>query len=205
MGRVHGLRRVLRRHGGAGARHPAPPTDPSARAGVHIGGWAGGSSYPLQELLDLEPDERATRQMELLDTRWDAAVAQREPRPRGDDQQPHGSRSMPRRRGSPAPACRRGGLSNQLEARAHHDTSDRLGAITCPTLVCGGRYDGIAPPANSEFLADAIPHARLALFDGGTPVLAAGPDVDAGGDVLLDGEPPRPSSARRGRAAAGVA
>jgi 3-oxoadipate enol-lactonase len=42
-----------------------------------------------------------------------------------------------------------------------------LGAIACPTLVCGGRFDGIAPPANSEFLAGAIPGARLELFDGG--------------------------------------
>jgi 3-oxoadipate enol-lactonase len=55
----------------------------------------------------------------------------------------------------------------QLEARSHHDTADRLGQIRCPTLVCGGRYDGIAPPANSEFLAEAIPGARLEFFDGG--------------------------------------
>ena len=33
--------------------------------------------------------------------------------------------------------------------------------------MCGGRFDGIAPPANSEFLARAIPGAQLALFDGG--------------------------------------
>ncbi len=33
--------------------------------------------------------------------------------------------------------------------------------------MCGGRFDGIAPPANSEFLAGAIPGARLAMFDGG--------------------------------------
>jgi pimeloyl-ACP methyl ester carboxylesterase len=33
--------------------------------------------------------------------------------------------------------------------------------------VCGGRFDGIAPPANSEFLAQAIPGAGLRLFDGG--------------------------------------
>ena len=59
------------------------------------------------------------------------------------------------------------GLRLQLEARSHHDTADRLGAITCPTLVAGGRYDGIAPPANSEFLAGAIPGAQLRLFDGG--------------------------------------
>jgi 3-oxoadipate enol-lactonase len=33
--------------------------------------------------------------------------------------------------------------------------------------VCSGRYDGIAPPANGEFLAQKIPGARLQLFDGG--------------------------------------
>ena len=55
----------------------------------------------------------------------------------------------------------------QLEARSHHDTADRLATIGCPTLVAGGRYDGIAPPANSEFLAAAIPGAQLRLFDGG--------------------------------------
>ena len=59
------------------------------------------------------------------------------------------------------------GLTNQLAARAEHDTADRLGSIACPTLVCGGRFDGIAPPANSEFLARAIPGARLEMFDGG--------------------------------------
>ena len=59
------------------------------------------------------------------------------------------------------------GTRLQLEARRHHDTAARLGAITCPTLVCGGRFDGIAPPANSQFLAGAIPGARLAMFDGG--------------------------------------
>ena len=55
----------------------------------------------------------------------------------------------------------------QLEARRHHDTAERLGEIRCPTLVCGGRYDGIAPPANSEYLAALIPGARLEMFDGG--------------------------------------
>ena len=33
--------------------------------------------------------------------------------------------------------------------------------------MCGGRFDGIAPPANSEFLARDIPGARLEMFDGG--------------------------------------
>jgi 3-oxoadipate enol-lactonase len=129
-------------------------------------GGRGGASYPLQELLALEPEERAARQMELLDTRWDATW-----RNAHRDQVEMISSRMgfrqPEEAGDSGARTAVGGLSNQLFARAQHDTSDRLGAITCPTLVCGGRYDGIAAPANSEFLAGAIPHARLALFDGG--------------------------------------
>jgi 3-oxoadipate enol-lactonase len=30
-----------------------------------------------------------------------------------------------------------------------------------------GRFDGIAPPKNSECLAQRLPHAELALFEGG--------------------------------------
>ena len=41
------------------------------------------------------------------------------------------------------------------------------GRIACPTLVCAGRFDGIAPLANSEYLAREIPGAELAIFDGG--------------------------------------
>jgi 3-oxoadipate enol-lactonase len=33
--------------------------------------------------------------------------------------------------------------------------------------VCGGIYDGIAPPANAEQLASAIPGAKIQMFDGG--------------------------------------
>lgn len=129
-------------------------------------GGGGGASYPLQEFVNLEPAERVTRQMEVLDTRWDAEwrdangdlaemISSRMGLDRAEDVGESGTRVAQE------------GLTNQLEARSHHDTSTRLGAITCPTLVCGGRYDGIAPPVNSEFLAKAIPHARLALFDGG--------------------------------------
>ncbi|HTT87831.1 MAG TPA: hypothetical protein VMF60_10715, partial [Acidimicrobiales bacterium] len=59
------------------------------------------------------------------------------------------------------------GAALQLEARRHHDAWDRLGDVVSPTFVCGGRYDAIAPPENSERLASAIPDARLALFEGG--------------------------------------
>jgi pimeloyl-ACP methyl ester carboxylesterase len=55
----------------------------------------------------------------------------------------------------------------QLEARRHHDVWDRLDRITCPTLVAAGRWDGIAPLANSEAIASRIPGAELRVYDGG--------------------------------------
>ena len=122
-------------------------------------GGAGGSSYPLHELVELAPDERAAVSIRLADVRiddawvqanperWQALVATR--RPEHDD--PH----------------RKEGARLQLEARRGHDAWGRLGSISCPTLVCGGKYDGIAPRANSENLARAIPGARLAMFEGG--------------------------------------
>jgi 3-oxoadipate enol-lactonase len=123
-------------------------------------GGPGGASYPLQTLVDLSPEERSAVRMELIDTRWDATWRQANPEM---------VRLIGERLGldgvEGAAASR--GLSNQLAARAEHDTSGRLGSITCPTLVCGGRFDGIAPPANSEFLARSIPGARLEMFDGG--------------------------------------
>ena len=44
---------------------------------------------------------------------------------------------------------------------------DALGSIDAPTLVCAGRYDDLAPLANSELLAERIPNATLQIFDGG--------------------------------------
>ena len=36
-----------------------------------------------------------------------------------------------------------------------------------PTLLCAGRFDGIAPLANMEALAAAMPQATLQVFEGG--------------------------------------
>jgi pimeloyl-ACP methyl ester carboxylesterase len=44
---------------------------------------------------------------------------------------------------------------------------ERLHRIACPTLVAGGRYDGIAPPANSEAIASRVPDAELRMYEGG--------------------------------------
>lgn len=61
---------------------------------------------------------------------------------------------------------RRGQLE-QLGARSRHDCVERLSAITCPTFVASGRYDGIAPPVNGEAIADRVARAELHLYEGG--------------------------------------
>jgi pimeloyl-ACP methyl ester carboxylesterase len=40
-------------------------------------------------------------------------------------------------------------------------------SLRLPVYICGGRYDGIAPPANLEALHKQIPGARLEFFEGG--------------------------------------
>lgn len=69
----------------------------------------------------------------------------------------------------------------QLEARSRHDVWDRLDRITAPTLVAGGRFDGLAPFANSEAIASRIAGAELRGYDGGHAFFvqdpAAFPDV----------------------------
>ena len=126
-------------------------------------GGPGGASYPLHELADLPDDDRVVRQLELADTRYDAAWRVENP-----DTFEALARLFRERAliGKDEPG-RAEGAARQLEARSRHDTWDRLGQITCPTFVCGGLYDGIAPRANSENLASAIPGATLRLFEGG--------------------------------------
>jgi pimeloyl-ACP methyl ester carboxylesterase len=59
------------------------------------------------------------------------------------------------------------GEGMQLAARRHHDVWDRLDRIACPTLVAAGCYDGLAPLANSEALAERITDATLRVYEGG--------------------------------------
>jgi 3-oxoadipate enol-lactonase len=149
-------------------------------------GGAGGASYPLQDLVNLSPEEASARRMELLDTRWDEAWREDNP-----EMVALIAERMPVR----ADEDPLQGLTNQLAARAEHDTSGRLGAIACPTLVCGGRFDGIAPLANSEFLASAIPGAQLQLFDGGHAFFMQDPAaLPAIVDFLSEDTPQRAAS-----------
>ena len=141
-------------------------------------GGAGGASAPLHEILALGPSLRAERLLALLDTRTreDASL-------RAELRIVFASMT------DEPDARLRQAMARQLEARRHHDTWTRLEAISAPTLVAAGRYDGIAPPENSRALAGAIAGARFELFEGGHAFLlqdpAAWPLI---GDFLLDGD-----------------
>jgi len=119
------------------------------------------ASYPLHELATLPPEERARRGIELLDTRFDADYLAAHPADRGL------AEMMVSRHTAEKSTETRRGETEQLNARAGHDVRGRLDRITAETMVACGRYDGIAPLANSEFIAAHIPRAELHEYEGG--------------------------------------
>ena len=79
-----------------------------------------------------------------------------------------------RRAGAVDEDARRGELL-QLEARRHHDVWERLARISCPTFVGAGRFDGIAPLANSQAIATRVSGAAVHVYDGGHAFFAQDP------------------------------
>jgi pimeloyl-ACP methyl ester carboxylesterase len=132
-------------------------------------GGAGGSSYPLHELADLDADARAARGATLLDTRFTAEWLVTHD---GDRMI---AELMAARTAAPGDPEQRRGEHEQLQARRYHDVWDRLDRITCPTLVAGGRFDGIAPPANAEAIASRVAGSELRLYEGGHAFFAQDP------------------------------
>jgi 3-oxoadipate enol-lactonase len=132
-------------------------------------GGAGGASYPLQELATMAPDEARVMGTQLLDTRFTPEWLATHAGDRGL------AEMMAARRAGRKTAEQLRGEAEQLGARSRHDVCDRLDAITAPTLVAGGRFDGIAPPANAEFIAARVPGAQLRLYDGGHAFFAQDP------------------------------
>lgn len=118
-------------------------------------------SYPLHELGALDVDEAFRTRMRITDSRWD----------------PHAAEPIPglgafydrmvEQSNAPDDPAALVGLGKQFRARAGHDVVADLPGIECPTLVCAGRYDAIAPVANSELLVERMPDATLRLFEGG--------------------------------------
>ncbi len=124
-------------------------------------GGAGGSSHPVHELASLSPAERAQRSMSVLDVRYSPEWLATHPVDKAIVDM------MLARAQAPRPPEQHAGERAQLEARRHHDVWDRLGAITCPTFVAYGRFDGIAPQVNSENLASRVADVELHGYDGG--------------------------------------
>ena len=124
-------------------------------------GGAGGASYPLHLMAAMDPEERARVSLTNLDIRYDEAFLAEHPFDRrivdGMRQRAEVPKSDEQVRGE----------AMQLEARRHHDVWDRLTAITCPTLITCGDYDGIAPPANSEAIHRRIAGSELCRYEGG--------------------------------------
>jgi pimeloyl-ACP methyl ester carboxylesterase len=121
------------------------------------------ASYPLHELAQQTDAERAARRPLLLDTRFTPEwLAEHESDRRLAEMTAD-------RAPAPAPAGseRARGETEQLLARAGHDVLDRLGAIDCPTLVASGHFDGIAPVANGEAIAQRVRGAELRVYEGG--------------------------------------
>jgi pimeloyl-ACP methyl ester carboxylesterase len=119
------------------------------------------ASYPLHELAQRPLDEQVEIGMRILDSRFTDEWLSEHPADRGL------ADLMSSRRGAPKSDEQKRGEEGQLHARSTHDVRDRLSRITCPTLVAAGRYDGIAPPANSEYIAAHIPNAELRMYEGG--------------------------------------
>jgi pimeloyl-ACP methyl ester carboxylesterase len=121
-------------------------------------GGEGGSSYPLEKLLELPPEAQIAARLKLVDSRWDERWLDDHPVDRALAER------LTARQVNPASAAAR---TAQLEARQGHDVWDRLSAITCPTLVAYGNYDGIAPAQNSTSIASRIQRAELHGYLGG--------------------------------------
>jgi 3-oxoadipate enol-lactonase len=124
-------------------------------------GGEGGASFPFHEIEHMSREERARHMIPINDTRRDAAWQKANPEQyeqfvafaANDPYTDEPGRAM--------------GYHRQLEARAGHDTWDRLPDIACPVLITAGRFDGIALPATQEKMAGRIKGSRLQFFDGG--------------------------------------
>jgi pimeloyl-ACP methyl ester carboxylesterase len=63
------------------------------------------------------------------------------------------------------PAAKRT-IELQAQAIFGHDTSERLGEISTPTLIVHGTEDGVLPYPNGRQIASLMPSARLETLEG---------------------------------------
>jgi len=145
-------------------------------------GGEGGSSYPLHKLGDMSDEEkvkfRLTKNDERINEDWIAAHPAEYA-----EMVEQGLAALDFNKDDPEAAM---GARRQLEARAYHDTWDRLPSLTVPVLVCGGKYDGQASPEVVRNLAGRLPNAELKFFEGGHMFVRQDPAaIEAIGKFLL--------------------
>jgi 3-oxoadipate enol-lactonase len=111
----------------------------------------------------LSDEARVRFMLEINDSRRDQAWQKAHP----DKVQKAIDYTLAARKDLPRDAQSRLGAQRQLAARADHDVLALLSQIQHTTLICAGRYDDIAPKNNQTLMADAMPQAELAWFEGG--------------------------------------
>jgi pimeloyl-ACP methyl ester carboxylesterase len=109
----------------------------------------------------MNEEERASVAMTIMDTRFTPEWLEAHPADKLFVQGIRGDYGA-----TPGSEAERGEIE-QLAARRTHDVWERLGAISAPTFVGAGRFDGIAPLSNSEAIAQRIPNAELHVYEGG--------------------------------------
>jgi hypothetical protein len=124
-------------------------------------GGPGGSSYPLHELASMPVAERVSVSNRLMDTRFTDTWLAEHPADRLIVEQLNAASLADK------PPLQLRGERLQLEARRGHDVWDRLPRIACPTFVAAGRFDGLAPVANSEQIVSRLANAELRIYEGG--------------------------------------
>jgi 3-oxoadipate enol-lactonase len=127
-------------------------------------GGEGGSSFDLLSVADLPDDERLRIVASKMDTRNDLTTTPPTFAPGYLLMAKRGARSHALMTMDPLGTM---GARRQLEARGGHDTWAGMAEVATHTLVCGGVFDATAPPENLRALANRIPNARLAMFEGG--------------------------------------
>jgi 3-oxoadipate enol-lactonase len=144
-------------------------------------GGAGGSSFAFHEIQHLTGEARARHMIPIADVRFDEAWAKAHP----------AEYAQMLALGAQAPFAdepgHAAGARRQLEARAGHDTWERLGRIACPVLIAAGRHDGIALPQTQHNMAGRIPGAELRFFEGGHMFMLQDPEALPAIAAFLEG------------------
>lgn len=127
---------------------------------------AGGTqpSYPFHELpTDISVEERTRTLLAVNDTRRDENWQKENPDQVQKIIDYTVSNSLPEHQTEEHQA----GAQRQLLARKGHDVQAGLSSIPHPTLICAGKYDGIAPAENQQGLVDNIKNSELRWYEGG--------------------------------------